>query len=223
MDDLSISWLPHSGHGKLIAVSGLDGSGKTTSVGMIMRYLEERNIEAVAVKFPSTEIRRLSYFTAYAMDHRAFEGGRGDLFSLCLVLDGDNLMTLRTKVLPCLMEGKVVVCDRFVYESVAELFGHGADPEDLRMMIAIYSRFPKPDLGFITDVSVTTSISRVASRPDEKDYKIRARLWERFADGFRRVAKHNGLVALPTTSLEETERCIRRHMDGLFGERSISG
>ena len=215
--DLSITWSDADFPGKLIVVSGLDGSGKTTSVGMIMEYLEAKSVDASMVKLPSKNVTGLSYFKAYGQDHGLHETGEVDLFALCLVLDGDNLMTLRTKVLPRLLEGKTVVCDRFVYESIAEMAANPVSEADLETLIGLYARYPKPDLGIITNPPVETAIGRVRERLEERDHVIQPDLWGRFSHYFQQVAKDNGLPLLPTNNIEETRSVLKRHLDALYG------
>ena len=214
--DLSVSWTQSEFAGKLIAVSGLDGSGKTTTVRLIMDILAQEGISATALKLPSSAVRNISYFQKYSRNHRLSESGAIDLFALCLVLDGDNLMTLRTEAIPKLRSGKTVVCDRFVYESIAEMAATNSNPDDLRALLSLYGRYPRPDLGIITCPPVATAVERVRERPDETDHQIDVPLWERFDIAFRMVAQDNGLQLLSTLSIEEARARLHSYLDVLY-------
>lgn len=99
--------------GKFIVFEGGDGSGKSTILEMIYNYLKEKGIECVKTREPggikiSEDIRTIILDTNNTeMDSR----------TEALLYAAARRQHLVEKVIVALNEGKIVLCDRFVYSS----------------------------------------------------------------------------------------------------------
>ena len=177
-----------SGHGKLIVVEGVDGTGKTTQIGRIVDWLGDRlnpngdpDGGIVSVRDPGgTEL--------------------GDRLR-GILLDGDLSMHRRTEALmfmasrselvariiaPTLRRGGVVVSDRYllstvVYQSVGvEQFDAGASPDGDGPIETVstddlwrFGRFAAggidPDLTLFLDAPVEVTLARVGEQTDRME------------------------------------------------------
>ena len=211
---------PHDLEGVLITFSGIDGSGKTTTIRSVRAYLRSRGIACLVVKMPSRSCRELDYFRVYAANHTVAFQGRIDLTSLCLVCLGDRLMTVRTRLMRYLEKGKWIICDRYIYTALAELLAVGGPRNDLEVLKRVATLFPAPDLAVVTDVPADEAIKRVHRRPSERDRPISRAVYERFGWAFRRVGQENGLALVSTEcGATETLTNLRPRLDKLIRSR----
>src|SRR3990167_7081050 len=104
--------------GKLIVFEGIDGSGKTTQLGLLREYLNERNIPNETIDFP----RYWDSFHGRTIS-RYLKGEFGDvdsvspyLISLAYSLDR---ATAKKEMNAWLREGKIVLANRYATSNMA--------------------------------------------------------------------------------------------------------
>ncbi|MBN2073311.1 MAG: dTMP kinase [Actinobacteria bacterium] len=112
--------------GLFITFEGLDGSGKTTQIGLLEKYLEGRGFEVISTIEPGgtpvgNKIRDIlldknNTGMSYRAETLLFEASRAELVSRVIS--------------PALSEGKIVICDRFfdstiAYQGIARGLGSG--------------------------------------------------------------------------------------------------
>ncbi len=148
--------------GKLIAVEGLDGSGKSTQIHLVQRWLELEGYKVFFTAWNSSPIvesatkkgkkRRLLTPTTFALIH-------------CT----DFADRYERQILPLLYAGYIVLADRYIYTAFARDGVRGCDPNWTRRL---YSFARKPDLTLWFDVATDVALSRVLERrPDLKYYE----------------------------------------------------
>ncbi|KEI16429.1 dTMP kinase [Clostridium haemolyticum] len=101
--------------GVFITLEGPEGSGKTTIVKMIERYLKENNIDYISTREPgginiSEQIREI------ILDR---ENTEMDARTEALLYVASRRQHLSERVIPALKSGKIVICDRFIDSSLA--------------------------------------------------------------------------------------------------------
>lgn len=114
-------------NGKLIVIDGIDGSGKTTQVELLVKYLQEKDISFEVISFPRYEDNLYG-----KLIKRYLEGEFGDNVSpylMALAFAGDRVLA-KEQIQKWLDEGKVVITNRYVSASKAHM---GANlPEGIR-------------------------------------------------------------------------------------------
>ncbi|MGH9346366.1 MAG: PfkB family carbohydrate kinase [Vicinamibacterales bacterium] len=207
---------PHGRRGRLITISGIDGSGKTTSLRIIRGYLESKGRPCRAFKMPSREIKASSWFVRYNKDPlRAHKAGV-DYGARCVMLMGDRLNTIRTQVLPLLERGVFVLVDRYLLTPLAELMVFDCDASTVDVIKSIAQQFPAPDLCLRTCTSVAIATGRIRERPQERDLTIDADLLARRSAAFEAIGVANGTVGVPTQDLASTFAFLKPHLDRLL-------
>lgn len=148
--------------GYLIAVDGIDGSGKTTISNLIHDYLYERyGTRVQKIQYPGatilgTEIRKLVKSVK--------EGLKIDPVAERLLFCADNIQTLRDLIIPGLANGNIIISDRWSFiTDWAYSIPNGMPPETLQI---IQSLAPKvlPDLYLVLRCSYETSKIRRGAR-----------------------------------------------------------
>jgi dTMP kinase len=144
---------PHPYPGRLITVEGIDGSGKSTQLMLLDRWLTARGYRVKFTEWNSSPLVR-----------RAMRRGKKkDLltpttFSLLHAVDFADRLTYQ--IVPPLKAGMVVLCDRYVYTAFGRDVARGVHPAWVR---ALYSFAPRPDLALYFRVPIEVSLERLLS------------------------------------------------------------
>ena len=151
---------PHPYSGKLIVVEGIDGSGKSTQLSLLYRWLQSRGYKVFFTEWNSSILVRRSMR----------RGKKKDLltpttFSLLHAVDFADRLTY--KIIPPLKAGMVVLADRFVYTAFARDVARGVHPDWVR---AVYSFAPRPDLALYFRVPIEISLDRLLSGRSKLKY-----------------------------------------------------
>lgn len=139
--------------GYFICVEGLDGSGKTTQARVLVRNLRRRGFNAVYTSEPSVgEVGK--FIRGFVLDRE----DRVPVALEALLFAADRVDHVEHVVKPLLKEGKVVVCDRYVYSTLAY---QGAAGLGLDWIEAINRFALKPHLALLIDVPSDVVVKRL--------------------------------------------------------------
>ncbi|GAB4152193.1 MAG: dTMP kinase [Planctomycetota bacterium] len=148
--------------GKLIAVEGLDGSGKSTQIHLLHMWLKGRGIKTFFSEWNSSEL----------VKDATRKGKKRQLLTpttFSLIHATDFADRYERQILPMLEGGYVVLCDRYMFTSFARDGVRGCDPEWLRTM---YSFARKPDITFYFRLPTEVALSRILEgRPELKYFE----------------------------------------------------
>lgn len=156
---LSRSSYPHNG--KLIVLCGFDGSGKTTQVSNLGEHYRNLGQDVLIERQPTNNYRNDPRVQKFLRDG----GGKEDAKILALLVAADRHDHIKNIIKPALADGKTVICDRYVYSSLA-LFRHRSLSVDF--LCEINSDIPKPDFAFYFDVPGHELLARIKKRGDTK-------------------------------------------------------
>ena len=149
----------HSEKGRLIAVEGLDGSGKSTQIYLLKRWLE---LEGYKVFF--TE-----WNSSFLVKKATKKGKKSNLLTpttFSLIHCTDFADRYERQIWPLLCAGHIVLADRYFFTAFARDVVRGCDPEWVK---TIYSFATLPDITFFFKVNPQVAIGRIlAGRPTLK-------------------------------------------------------
>jgi dTMP kinase len=142
---------PHPYPGRLIAVEGIDGSGKSTQLLLLERWLRTRGYPVHFTEWNSSRLVRRSMS----------RGKKKNLltpttFSLLHAVDFADRLTYQ--ILPPLKAGMIVLADRYAYTAFARDVARGVHPEWVRQ---VYSFALRPDLTLYFRVPIEISLERL--------------------------------------------------------------
>lgn len=145
--------------GKLIAVEGLDGSGKSTQINLLKRWLE---LEGTKVFF--TE------WNSSALVKKATSRGKKRQLltptTFSLIHCTDFADRYERQILPLLHAGYIVLADRYMYTAFARDTVRGCDRDWIRKM---YSFARPPDITLFFNVPLEVALDRIlGGRPQLK-------------------------------------------------------
>ncbi|MCP1181463.1 MULTISPECIES: dTMP kinase [unclassified Paenibacillus] len=146
------------GRGKFITLEGGEGSGKTTMIGRIGSYFEERGIPYVVTREPggieiAEKIRSIILDPLHtAMDAR----------TEALLYAAARSQHLAEKVEPALKAGKAVICDRFVDSSlVYQGYARGLGIENVWAINRFAIGDLMPDVTLYLDIEPELGLARI--------------------------------------------------------------
>ena len=167
----------------LIAIEGLDQSGKATQAQLLRDELRQGGTRARMVSFPD-------YGTSIGEEiARALQGERDYSPEVMQLLYVANRFERKADLERWLDGGLVVVCDRYVASTVAYGEAQGLDVDWLTRMQRL---LPAPDLTILLDIAPELAVERKATGRDryERDLSLLGRVRE----SYLRQAQHAGWV-----------------------------
>jgi len=146
-----ISSPPHPYPGKLIIVEGIDGSGKSTQLLLLHKWLESKGHKVFFTEWNSSELVKDT--TKRGKKNKSLTP---TTFSLLHATDFAS--RLYHEILPPLKAGMLVLADRYMYTAFARDVVRGVSSEWVRKL---YSFSIKPDMAFYFKVPIEVAISRL--------------------------------------------------------------
>lgn len=151
--------------GLFITLEGGDGSGKTTVMGRVAAYLQNRSMPYRITREPggveiAEKIRSIILDPAHtAMDAR----------TEALLYAAARSQHLAEVVEPALKEGLTVLCDRFIDSSlVYQGYARGLGMEEVYAINRFAVGARMPDLTFYLDVDPEVGLSRIAANQNRE-------------------------------------------------------
>ena len=196
--------------GLFITFEGPDGCGKTTQMKLLAEYLEKNGKEVVLTREPGgkglgEKVREILL---------NYNGEVSDRCESFLFL-ADRAQNIDIIVNPAVKQGKIVLCDRHIDSTVAyQGYGRRLDIERINMLNNLATNGKKPDLTFVFDIDVETSMQRVGKEKDRME-SAGIEFHNRVRQGYLELAKQEPKrikVIDATKSIEE----IHKEVIGYF-------
>ena len=145
---------PHAYPGKLFVVEGIDGSGKTTQLALLAKWLTASGHRVFVTEWNSSALVKAA--TKAGKKKNALTPMT---FSLLHATDfADRLLY---KIIPPLKAGMIVLADRYTYTAFARDVARGVDRQWVR---DLYGFAVKPDLAVYFRVPIDVSLDRLLAR-----------------------------------------------------------
>ena len=213
----ALSLLPHAYPGALVTFCGIDGSGKTSLIEAARAHLESLGRTCFSTFTPTARIRKNPLFRELVDASTEEARGRVDVMGLCLQILGDLLQHQKDTVVPHLQKGDVVLCDRYIFTSQAEIRARSADAGVEALLARVAGRVLKPDVTFALDAPPELAEWRVRQRESERDKPADSRFVATQAEAYLSVARQNGLCIVSTARpLSESLLTVRQLLNQRF-------
>ena len=198
--------------GLFLTFEGQDGCGKTTQINLLIDYLKNKGYEVVLTREPGCKglgekIRNL------LLD---YDGEVSDVCESFLFL-ADRAQNVDIIVRKNIEKGCIVISDRHTDSSLAyQGYGRGLDVNRIDMLNNIATSGLKPDLTFVFDIDVETSMARVGEKKDRiesagKDF------FDRVRNGYLEIARKEPNRVKVINSVDSVEN-IHKKVVELFIE-----
>ncbi|AHV94958.1 dTMP kinase [Paenibacillus sabinae] len=177
--------------GFFITLEGGEGSGKTTIIGRLAAYLQNRSLPYLITREPggieiAEKIRSIILDPAHtAMDAR----------TEALLYAASRSQHLAERVEPALKAGLIVLCDRFVDSSlVYQGYARGLGMEEVRAINQFATGGRMPDLTFYLDIEPEVGLARITASGDREINRLDLEslaFHQKVREGYRMIAEAN--------------------------------
>ena len=148
--------------GKLIAVEGLDGSGKSTQIHLVYQWLKSMGCKVFFTEWNSSEL----------VKEATKVGKKKHILTpttFSLIHATDFADRYERQMLPMLKGGYIVLCDRYIFTSFARDGVRGCEPAWLRKL---YGFAHIPDITLYFKLPLKMSLERILTgRPNLKYFE----------------------------------------------------
>ena len=145
---------PHTYAGKLFVVEGIDGSGKTTQLGLVAKWLSAAGHRVFITEWNSSALVKAATKTGKKKNALT-----PTTFSLLHATDFADRLLYR--IIPPLKAGMIVLADRYAYTAFARDVARGVHPAWVR---DLYGFAVRPDLAIYFRVPIDVSLDRLLAR-----------------------------------------------------------
>lgn len=180
--------------GKLIALEGPDGCGKTTQAKLLSQWLKSEDYEVVTTKEPTEN--QIGKIIKNSL--------KGDLnLSLeteALLFASDRALHVSEVIRPSLEEGKIVITGRYVHSSFAYQTARGLS---LDWVKNINKPAIEPDLTIFIDIPPKIGLERMNSsrKPDKFDQNLE--LQKKVRNMYKQLAEKKNMPIIDGTMPKE--------------------
>lgn len=203
--------------GKFVTFEGCEGSGKSTQLRLLAEYLNEVGADFIMTREPggsgiSEDIRKI-----------ILSGKNTAMCDECeaLLYAAARIQHLREVIAPALGAGKLVVCDRYVYSSLAyQGFARGLGEKFIEEINAVALSDYPPDMTVFLDISPADAFKRKhGADEDDRIEQLGLEFHEKVYSGYKALlSKHPDICAVDCSGTKfETAEKIRK----LLKEREI--
>lgn len=147
---------------KFISIEGVEGAGKSTSIGFIQSWFSDKNIPLVCTREPggtiyAEKIREL--LLSPNIDEPLTETAE------LLLIFAARAQHLSAKIRPELKAGNWVLTDRFTDATYAyQGYGRGLNLDTIAVLEQLVQQHLQPDLTIILDLPVEVGLARARQR-----------------------------------------------------------
>lgn len=213
--------------GKLIVVEGIDGSGKSTQIHLLEKWLNYKGINVFKSEWNSSEMVK-------EITSKGKKKGLLTPTTFSLLHATDFADRYERNILPLLRAGYFVLADRYVYTAFVRDIVRGCNPEWVRR---VYDFAIKPDLAFYFKVPVDIAVDRIlVGRPKLKYYEAGMdlnlsndpyesyRIFQgRIIDQYDSMAEPEGFTIIDgTLNIEEQQKTVRKMIMPLLPHQTSS-
>lgn len=201
--------------GYLIALEGVDGTGKSTHCALLADYLK-------SVGYPVVRLREPTQGVWGQKIRKILTEGRGDVTpeEELQYFINDRKEDVEQNIAPALEQDKIVLIDRYYYSTAAYQGALGFDP--LKIIEDNEAFAPRPDLLLIIQVSLDESFRRIEQGRDcfssfeKRDYLEKVQnIFDTFTGGHIRRIDSDPPV-------EEVQQVLRQEVHALLGFKETS-
>lgn len=200
--------------GLFITFEGIDGCGKTTQIELLKQDLEKKGYTVIVTREPG----------AKGLGEKLREillNYDGEVSSNCesFLFLADRAQHIDTIIKPAIDKGTIVLCDRHTDSTVAyQGYGRQLNLEQIYQLNKIATNGIIPDITFVLDIDIDTSLKRIGKGRDRMENSGRE-FFERVRKGYIEISNQEPqrVKLIQGNSLvEEIQGVISNYVQGLL-------
>ncbi len=210
----------HDYEGLLVVIEGTDGSGKSTQLELLKRYMQDMSYGVMVSEWKTSRL------IAKVIDE-AKERNLLNASTYSLLYAADFADRLENQIIPALNAGFIVLLDRYYYTALARDVVRG---QDIEWVKNLYEFAPEPDLVFYLDMPVDILLKRIIGTTgldfyeSGRDvgfstdfYKSFEIYQNRCLEEYNRMKSEYGFISIDgTKSIEEIHNEMKHHVQEIL-------
>jgi dTMP kinase len=169
--------------GRLIALEGIDGCGKSTQARLLAHRIGEPNVVLTSEPGATTLGARLRQLLLDPA--RPTVSARAE----ALLVAADRADHVSEVIVPALADGRWVVSDRYSGSTFAyQGYGRGLDLDALRQLVTFATEGLEADLNVLVDVPLKVARARLRDAAPDRLENLDEAFHERVRDGYAAIA-----------------------------------
>lgn len=175
---------------RFFSLEGIDGSGKSTQIDMLVSALESEGYQVVRLREPGGA--RISERIRELLLDPAYKGIMSDDTEL-LLYNAARAQVIHEIIRPALEAGKVVIADRFAWSTFAyQGYARGLGADKVQRLTELTCGDCFPELTVVIDISVECSRARTSKRGEAPDRleSEKAEFFEKVRQGYLAAARN---------------------------------
>lgn len=208
--------------GLFIVFEGGEGTGKTTAIEKIHKWLEDKDIKVLKTREPGG-IKIAESIREVILDTNNKEmDGRTE----ALLYAAARRQHLVEKVIPALQEGYVVLCDRFVHSSLAyQGYARGLGVNEVFKINQFAIDTHMPDMVILFDLDPEIGLARINANKEREINRLDLEKMDfhyKVRDGYKKVIAEygdNNVVIDASKSMEEVQNDIKVLIESFLKNR----
>ncbi len=197
--------------GAFIVLEGLDGSGISSQATFLETHLRKQGYKTLLTKEPTGGLIGGMIREALKQDWKT------SYKSLQLLFCADRARHLEEEIEPALEADRIVVCDRYMFSTLAYGFAAGVDTH---WLFNVNREFRLPDLTIFIDISPDISLSRIAKGREKRELFEKREALSKVRKAYLNLAKRFRFkIVNGENGVEETSRDVQQIVDGFLTRR----
>ena len=202
--------------GVFITFEGSEGSGKSTQIELVCKYLKQKKKPILFAREPGG-VKISEKIRSILLDVK-----NKNMSSECetLLYMAARAQLVEEVITPALKKGKIVLCDRFLDSTVAyQGYGNGIDIRAIKDIGKFSTQRLTPEMTIFFDIDAKKGLSRIKGRTKDRIERRAISYHNKVRKGYREIARREpGRVKLidANRTKEEIFSIVQKHIDRLL-------
>ncbi|MGL5640361.1 MAG: dTMP kinase [Mycoplasmoidaceae bacterium] len=206
--------------GLFITFEGPDGSGKTTILNKVMKELEQLNINVCRTREPGGKNKVCENIRDILLNNK----DDVDKYAESLLFAASRVQHFNKFIVPQTSKGINVLCDRFIYSSIAyQGYGKNIDINWIKEINIFSTNNFEPNFTFFFDVKPSIAQKRIFVNPDREKNRFDLEcleFQEIVYNGYKEIIKQNPnkfIIINAELSFDEVYKQVWDEIKKIFG------
>lgn len=205
----------------LITFEGIEGSGKTTHVDLLHDYLQEKGYRLIKTREPGgTRFGEALRKVLLEKDLQVLP------LAELLIFLAIRAQHVEEVIGPALVDGKIVLCDRFVDATYAyQGYGRGIDLGIIETLNRLVTKGVRPNLTILLNCTVDVGLSRKSADGSlDRFEKEEISFHRRIKSAYLKLAKEDPkryVVLNAREDVAQTQAIIRKKVENLLKSHGV--
>ena len=185
--------MQNKGRGTFISFEGIDGSGKSTQIELVKKYLHKNKKKVLFTREPGGTFEAELIRKLILSKNKKIKFDNKTEILLLLAARYEHYKKL---IEPAITNGKIIICDRFIDSTLAYQCAGNKELKKFYFQISksLINKF-EPDLTILLDISPIKALERINERKNKNRYdKKNLSFFSNVRKNYNELAKNNSRI-----------------------------